>query len=86
MLRWNKKIQSYAPISQPIVIIQGTKDESVEWSYNLPFISQLFANCKIHLIQDAGHTLFCELPAFREKVIQLVLQALQTVEKTTITP
>ena len=38
LLTWNNRIREYDPCGDKIYIVQGTKDATVEWQFNLNFI------------------------------------------------
>lgn len=54
---WNKRIQSYPEIPNNTLVIQGAKDKTVDWKYNIPFLKTIFPNIKIHIIDKGRHQL-----------------------------
>ena len=62
-----------APESQePIHIIQGTDDNTVDWQYNLPALSGKFPNARTYIIDHARHHLVNDSVDFRGKVFATI--------------
>jgi alpha-beta hydrolase superfamily lysophospholipase len=72
LVAWNKRIVEYDPSTEPIMIVQGTADTTVDWKYNLDFIKEKFPRADIVMIEGGGHHLINETPAIRTKVLQLI--------------
>jgi len=72
MKAWDKQFRAYKPLQQPLLIIQGTGDMTVDWHYNLPTIQSKLPNAKIILIADAGHQLVNESEQYRTQVFAAV--------------
>ena len=62
--------------TQDILIIQGMKDQTVDWKYNLPFINNIFPNSEIILIDNGKHQLINEEENIKENVFYLIKQVL----------
>ena len=62
---WNERIAAMAPCETPLRVIQGDKDRTVDWRYNLNLIREKFLNVQIDLIAGARHELFNEADTFR---------------------
>jgi alpha-beta hydrolase superfamily lysophospholipase len=77
LIDWNKRIASYAPSQQPILIIQGDEDSVVDWDYNLEFLGERFPNASIEMIDNGRHQLLGEAPRLREQVYHLIDQWLE---------
>lgn len=77
LLTWNNRIREYEPYKDKIYIIQGTKDATVEWKFNLKFIKKLFLNCETKIIKNANHQLFNESKEFREETFNWILDVLK---------
>lgn len=54
---WNNRINGYDILFKPILIIQGTSDDVVDWRYNLNFFEQKIRKVKIKLIEKGKHQL-----------------------------
>lgn len=59
-------------LNRPMLIIQGTKDNIVNWRYNIRFILSKFKNSRIELIENARHELFNESQQYRDEVFSLI--------------
>jgi len=51
-----------------IHIVQGTKDSTVDWRYNLPKLLEKFPNGKTYLIDGAEHHMVNEVTEIREMI------------------
>ncbi|WP_088103160.1 alpha/beta hydrolase [Halalkalibacter urbisdiaboli] len=60
----NKRLTSY----QPILVIQGNDDTTVDWRYNTDFLAKHYPNSHIILIDGAKHQLLNETSQIRERV------------------
>ncbi|MBN1816296.1 MAG: alpha/beta hydrolase [Sedimentisphaerales bacterium] len=72
MFEWNDAIQSLSVSDTPILVIQGDKDDTVDFKYNLQFIRGKFAKAQIRMVPGARHELFNESPSLRSQAIQYV--------------
>ncbi|QTL51027.1 MULTISPECIES: alpha/beta hydrolase [Priestia] len=68
LIRWNELIKEGSPSPIPILILQGKKDTTVDWRYNVGFLLKKFPNIDIELIENGKHHLFNEKELIREKV------------------
>jgi alpha-beta hydrolase superfamily lysophospholipase len=59
-------------IERPMLIIQGTKDNIVNWRHNIRFIQSKFRNSEIELLENARHELFNESQQYRDEVFSLL--------------
>jgi alpha-beta hydrolase superfamily lysophospholipase len=78
MFEWNDKIAEAERIDRPIMIIQGKKDNIVDWRYNLPIIMSKFRDCDIKLLKNARHELFNESAQYRDEVFSMIKQYLSS--------
>jgi lysophospholipase len=65
LYEWEKKTHGYAPRPLPFHVIQGTKDNVVDWRYNIPFIRKKVPTVTITFIQGARHQLINESDSLR---------------------
>jgi alpha-beta hydrolase superfamily lysophospholipase len=72
MYAWHKTMSDRAPSEKKTLIIQGTGDTTVDWRFNLRFLSTKFPNAEFTLIPDAGHQLANESAPLRSKVFGLI--------------
>lgn len=74
---WNDKIEKLPPTDKEIFILQGDRDRTVDWRYNLTLLTQKFPSSQLQIIPGARHELFNEAPLYREPVLQAVRNYLQ---------
>nr|WP_240795494.1 alpha/beta hydrolase [Aquibacillus halophilus] len=77
LVRWNKQIQKYRPTNSTTYIIQGNKDKTVDWKYNLEFMKNKFSHSQIVLVDNGRHELFNEAQQIREIVLTKIKQYLE---------
>lgn len=56
----------------PGLIIQGERDTTVSWRYNLKIIQQLFPGSEVHYLPEAGHQLANEAQRIRERYFSVL--------------
>jgi lysophospholipase len=56
----------------PALVIQGDADATVDWRYNMPFISRLFPGSQVEYLHGAGHQLANESEVFRRDYLARV--------------
>jgi alpha-beta hydrolase superfamily lysophospholipase len=77
LIHWNKEIQTYSPSNTETLFIQGTKDKTVEWKYNLQFVKKKFRHLHVILIKNGRHELLNEKPEIRAEVFQPIVPFLK---------
>ena len=65
---WNDKIADLPSCPAEVEVIQGTKDTTVDWKFNVEFIREKFSNAEVILIEDGRHELLNESTDIRKKV------------------
>ena len=68
MLRWENRFDYFEPSEKPILIVQGQRDTTVDWNYNIPQIRKKFPKAKYMPLQDAHHHLVNESAEIRTKL------------------
>jgi alpha-beta hydrolase superfamily lysophospholipase len=68
LLRWESRFEYFPALDKPILIIQGQRDTTVDWRYNIPAIRRKFPRAKYLPLQDAYHHLANETPEIRQKI------------------
>ena len=58
LIKWNKNNKDYTVSNTDLLLIQGRKDNVVDWRYNVPFLENLFPNITTIFYPEAGHTVF----------------------------
>jgi alpha-beta hydrolase superfamily lysophospholipase len=72
LVEWNNRIKASGPSTLPVMVIQGTADNTVDWKYNLEFIKEKFPRADILMIEGGGHHLINEILPMRTEVIQII--------------
>lgn len=72
LYEWEKRVRGYPECESPILILQGDRDEVVEWEYNLEFLQEKMPNAEIRIIPGARHQLANEIDEYRIRVFDLV--------------
>jgi len=75
---WNERIAAMTPCETPLRVIQGDKDRTVDWQYNLNLIRDKFPKALIDLIAGARHELFNEADTFRTAALNHTVDYLTT--------
>ena len=65
---WNDKIADLPSCPAEVEVIQGTKDTTVDWKFNIEFIQEHFSNAEVSLIEEGRHELLNESVEIRKKV------------------
>ncbi|MCD6393635.1 MAG: alpha/beta hydrolase [Planctomycetes bacterium] len=74
---WNDKVEAIEPDDRSIAVIQGTKDTTVSYRYNLKFIKSKFPNAAVTMIADGRHELFNESKELRRIVLDGIVGHLE---------
>ena len=69
---WNDKIEPIAPCDRDVLILQGDKDGTVDWKYNLKLIEKKFSNARIKIIPGANHELFNEAAEYKQQALEQI--------------
>lgn len=78
LIDWNAHvIESYPPAQIPMLIVQGTDDTVVDYSWNLPFLTRKFPLARVEMLPGARHDLLWEAPAIRERAFADILAFLK---------
>ncbi len=75
---WFDRAQHYGPIAAPLLVIQGDRDDTVDWRYNLPFLQNHFVQSRIEVIPGARHHLPNESENYREHMLKELTEFLHT--------
>jgi alpha-beta hydrolase superfamily lysophospholipase len=73
---WEREVQAYAPRPLPLTIIQGTRDGTVDWRYNLPLLQRKVPGCTTVLLKGARHQLPNEALPLRQACLDALDRAL----------
>ncbi len=72
LYNWNKKVDGYSPISNPVLIIQGDSDNTVAWKYNIKFLTKKLNRVNVKIIPNGRHQLPNESQEITEKVFKYI--------------
>lgn len=72
MLRWERRVEQLPESERAILLIQGERDTTVDWRYNIPVIRAKFPRSKYLPLKGAYHHLVNEAPAIREKIFAAI--------------
>jgi len=72
MFDWNTALEKMPPCPMPIQVIQGDKDTTVDWRYNLNIVREKIPNAEIQMIHGARHELFNEVIELRRQAMDLI--------------
>ena len=70
--KWMPGFEKASRIKVSPVVIQGDKDETVDWQYNLEMIKKKFESPDIRMLPGARHQLANENEAFRRKIFAII--------------
>ncbi len=73
---WNERMAEVGASGRGVDVIQGTKDTTVDYKYNLGFIGEKFAVGEVTFVEGAGHELFNEADDLREEVLDAAMRYL----------
>jgi alpha-beta hydrolase superfamily lysophospholipase len=69
---WNDKLETLPESDRDVLVVQGDKDGTVDWKFNLKRVQQKFPNADINMIEGANHELFNEAPAYKNQALNLI--------------
>jgi lysophospholipase len=73
MFAWNEKIARAAACKKPVLILQGDRDTTVDWRYNVRLLREKFPAANVEMIPGARHELLNEAAELRDKVIEKII-------------
>ncbi len=68
MKQWIERFRELPSTNQPLRIIQGDRDATLDWRHNLRVLGRKLPGAQIIMIAGAGHHLVNEVPALRREV------------------
>jgi alpha-beta hydrolase superfamily lysophospholipase len=76
LVAWNQRASDFAPAEGlPIRILQGARDGTVAWKYNLEFLGRKFPDATVRIFADGKHQLLNEAEPLRSEVVQELVDA-----------
>ncbi|MGH1430190.1 MAG: alpha/beta fold hydrolase [Neptuniibacter sp.] len=76
MLAWGDWLEQQKPSVEPVYIIQGTEDRTVDWIHNLQVLEAVFPNNKVMTLKNARHHLVNESAQYLNPVLKFVSSVL----------
>lgn len=70
MHRWIQEFSTLPGSEFPVRIVQGDRDRTVDWRYNLKQIRQKLGAVRVHMVPGAGHHLVNEAEPLRHQVFE----------------
>jgi lysophospholipase len=75
-MEWNKLMHSRGILDKKITVIQGTRDNVVDWKHNIGFLERKTRASEIYYVNGSRHQLHNEREDLREQVINLLKREL----------
>jgi alpha-beta hydrolase superfamily lysophospholipase len=60
LVDWHNQLEDYPASDKKVLVIQGDKDTTVDWKYNLAYIKRKFPNCEVRIVKGGNHQLLNE--------------------------
>ncbi|MCG8313511.1 MAG: alpha/beta hydrolase [Pseudomonadales bacterium] len=76
--QWVPKIESAEKCDCPALIIQGEKDETVDWRHNIPLLKDKLTNLEVLLIPEVRHQVANEIESLRKLVFDSALEFIES--------
>jgi lysophospholipase len=73
---WNTRLVTATPCDKEVFILQGDRDTTVDWRYNLSLLRAKFPAANVQMIKGARHELFNETAALRDESLIKIIQYL----------
>ena len=70
--QWEKNFHGLSPCHYAPLVVQGKKDSTVDWQYNIPLISEKFPRAKICYLSEGEHHLVNESEEVRSGVLAAI--------------
>lgn len=68
---WEKRLRGYPAVTVPVLVIQGTADNTVNYRHNIPFLEKKMA-ARVEYIEGADHLLIQEIPEYSGRLFDLI--------------
>ena len=79
LVLWNGRLPGRPALDIPVLIVQGTADDVVDWRSNIPFLQEKIAGAKVVRLEGRGHNL--PLPGkARDESLSAIAEFLDGVE------
>jgi alpha-beta hydrolase superfamily lysophospholipase len=82
LFAWNERVEQLAPVSHPVLILQGKQDTVVDWEFNIVFLRQKNNLAQVKWYHNGRHHLLNETKTIRAEVLKTIRTYFQeTAEK-----
>ena len=76
MRNWMKKFITMPSVELPVLVIQGTKDKTIDWRWGTKVLKEKFINAEFYFIEKAQHQLVNEKKLTQEKIFKKIIEFL----------
>lgn len=66
---WNTRLTAAMPCNKEVFILQGDRDTTVDWRYNLGLLRAKFPTANVQMVKGARHELFNETEVLRKECL-----------------
>jgi alpha-beta hydrolase superfamily lysophospholipase len=81
---WAARMEGYPSSARRVTIIQGDRDTTVAWQYNLGFVQRKFPQARSVMIHGGGHQLMNERTPLRAEVLRQVTAGLADIPQNDV--
>lgn len=72
MTEWMKRVEKFEARNDPVLIVQGDDDKTVDWEYNLELLKQKLPKATVKVVRQARHHLVAESAPYRAQVFAAI--------------
>jgi len=69
---WSGRLDTYEQLTAPVVMIQGDRDDTVDWRYNAKALQTLCRGFSVRMIEGGRHQLANEGPILRDEFLRVL--------------
>jgi lysophospholipase len=74
LFEWNGKVEPMDACDREVLVIQGDKDGTVDWKYNMKLIDEKFPNATVEMIPGANHEIFNEALEYKQQALNCIAE------------
>jgi len=82
--KWIPRIEAKSPVDISPVILQGQRDETVDWRHNISLLQEKFNRPPVLFLPEGRHQLVNEDPMLRERMFKFIGEHLPKPSKRTL--
>lgn len=76
LFAWNERAAEFVPVeNRSIRILQGSRDGTVQWEYNVDFLMRKFPDATLRMFPEGRHQLLNEAEPLRSEVLRELIDA-----------